>query len=393
MRAILVALCVLVCLAARGTAAEPTPFTIGYLELADDLRYAAQRSYARIQLKPVARPFAGAEIGIADAAAIGRVIGTEFSLARRAAADQAGLLAVLDALYDSHHARFFLVDLDDAAVLALADAVAGRDVLLLNLTAPDNRLRGEDCRRNVAHVTPSRDMLADALIQYLVAKRWTDFLLLVGSETEDAKSVAAIERAAKRFGARIRDIKAFLLSNDPRQRERNNIALLTAGDDYDVVVVVDHDGEFGRYVPYQINAPRPVVGTTGLVAQWWTWAWERHGAPQLNSRFEAHAARRMSGRDWSAWIGVKALVQAVMRAGTTAPGAVAEYLLGDAIRIDGALGPALNFRPWDHQLRIPILITTHNAVVARAPLSAFLHRTNTLDTLGADEPDSSCRFE
>ena len=35
----------------------------------------------------------------------------------------------------------------------------------------------------------------------------------------------------------------------------------------------------------------------------------------------------------------------------------------------------------------------HNAVIASAPLDGFLHQTNTLDTLGRDQPESACRFE
>jgi ABC transporter substrate binding protein (PQQ-dependent alcohol dehydrogenase system) len=202
-----------------------------------------------------------------------------------------------------------------------------------------------------------------------------------------------VERAAARFGAKIIDKRPFLLSNDPREREKNNVALLTGGRrDYDVVYVADSYGEFGRYVPYQINRPRPVVGTAGLVADWWSWSWERHGAPQLNSRFERHTGRRMVGQDWSAWVGVKAIVQAVTRSKSTHFQAVSDYLRGERIKIDGVKGPSLSFRQWNNQLRQPILIGTHNAIIARAPLRGFLHEINDLDTLGDDARDTTCQF-
>ena len=54
--------------------------------------------------------------------------------------------------------------------------------------------------------------------------------------------------------------RPFALTNDPRQRELSNVALLTGGADYDVVYVADADGEFARYVPYATYSPRPVVG-------------------------------------------------------------------------------------------------------------------------------------
>ena len=51
----------------------------------------------------------------------------------------------------------------------------------------------------------------------------------------------------------------------------------------------------------------------------------------------------------------------------------------------------MNFRPWDGQLRMPMMLATHNAVIAVAPLDGFLHQTNTLDTLGTDEPEHKCQ--
>ena len=126
-------------------------------------------------------------------------------------------------------------------------------------------------------------MLTDAIGQYLASKKWNEILVLQGPLPEDQALVDALQRSAKRFGADIVDVRPFLLTNDPRLRDQSNVALLTAGDDYDVVYVADTDGEFGRYVPYETNAPRPVVGTTGLVAEAWHWSWERQGAPQVNT--------------------------------------------------------------------------------------------------------------
>ena len=48
---------------------------------------------------------------------------------------------------------------------------------------------------------------------------------------------------------------------------------------------------------------------------------------------------------------------------------------------------------WNNQLRQAILLHTHNAVLARAPIEGFLHQKNNLDTLGSDESESGCRLE
>jgi ABC transporter substrate binding protein (PQQ-dependent alcohol dehydrogenase system) len=52
----------------------------------------------------------------------------------------------------------------------------------------------------------------------------------------------------------------------------------------------------------------------------------------------------------------------------------------------------MSVRPWDHQMRQPILLATANAVMQLAPMEGFLHQFNDLDTLGVDEPQSVCHF-
>ena len=108
--------------------------------------------------------------------------------------------------------------------------------------------------------------------------------MLEGEHEDDGRSSRAFAQSAGKYGLNIVDTRTFKLGNDPRHRDRINVALLTEGD-YDAVFLADSVGEFGRYVPYQTLLPRPVVGSEGLRASAWHWTWERHGAPQLNQRF------------------------------------------------------------------------------------------------------------
>ena len=68
----------------------------------------------------------------------------------------------------------------------LAAAVRGRDVLLFNATAPDDSLRRELCAREIVHTLPSLAMSMDALVQYLVSRKWRDILVLQGPLPADA---------------------------------------------------------------------------------------------------------------------------------------------------------------------------------------------------------------
>jgi ABC transporter substrate binding protein (PQQ-dependent alcohol dehydrogenase system) len=370
--------------------AAPRPFPIGYLEVADDPRYEERRMAARYQGQPWGRPFDGARVAVEESDFTSAAAGVKLELRRQAAENVDGLVAAIQRLQDGG-VHFFLLDAPGEIVATVAQRTRGKDLLLLNLTALEDSLRQERCQPHLFHVAPSHAMLMDALAQFLVAKKWRQALVLKGPRPDDAVLHASFERAAKRFGVKIVDTRAYVLGKDPRERAQNNVALLTAGGDYDVVVVADADGEFARDVPYQTQRPRPVVGASGLVPDWWHWAWERHGAPQLNNRFLKLTRRPMTGYDWSAWMAVKAIVETALRTKSTERQAVAAHLTGDQAALDGFKGARQAFRPWDRQLRQALFLTTGNWVVERAPLEGFLHAKNVLDTLGFDERDSRCR--
>ena len=111
--------------------------------------------------------------------------------------------------------------------------------------------------------------------------------------------------------------RPFQPGNDPRQRELNNPLLLTSGVDYDVIYIADSESEFARDLLYHTQLPRPLVGSEGLLAQGWHWAWERHGAPQLNKRVRKQAQRPMDDGMWAAWVAIKALTEAIVNAKVT----------------------------------------------------------------------------
>jgi len=376
---------------ATPRAAEMTTVAVGYLEITNDPRYEEKRAYARIRVKPHDRPLPGAEMAIRESRILGRALKIKFSVERgkgKTAADLVGEVKRLSAA----GVRYFLVDADAVVLDALAKATADRDLLLFNISEPSDALRAGGCRAHLMHTLPSYAMRADALAQVLIANKWREVLVLKGPLEGDAAYAAAFQASAKRFGVKVTATRDFVLGNNPRERGKNNIRLMTAKDDYDVIFLADTEGEFGRYVPFQTNRPRPVIGTEGLIAEAWHWSWERHGAPQLNQRFEKRAKRRMTGPDWAAWVAVKAVIESIVRTKSANFNTVRAYLKGDRITLDGYKGTPSSFRPWDNQLRQPVLVRTHNAVIERAPLKGFLHPTENMDTLGFDRGDKKCRL-
>jgi ABC transporter substrate binding protein (PQQ-dependent alcohol dehydrogenase system) len=99
----------------------------------------------------------------------------------------------------------------------------------------------------------------------------------------------------------------------------------------------------------------------------------------------------MTGLDWSVWMATKLVIQASVRTHNGDFTQISAQILSDA-SYDGVKGLAVSVRPWDHQLRQAILLTTHDAVVDSAPLPGFLHETNELDTLGDDQPETPCHL-
>ena len=66
-------------------------------------------------------------------------------------------------------------------------------------------------------------------ILFSAVQGWRRILVLAGEDAASVATAAAFARAARKFGLKIVDTKTFELTNDPRRRERNNVALLTGG--------------------------------------------------------------------------------------------------------------------------------------------------------------------
>jgi ABC transporter substrate binding protein (PQQ-dependent alcohol dehydrogenase system) len=283
-------------------------------------------------------------------------------------------------------ASALLVNLPADWVAAVAGAVK---LPVLNLGASDDRLRERDCAANLYHLLPSERMRADALGQALLARKWTQVLLLTGASAEDAQRTGVALASIKRYGLKLVASKPYKLSADPRERSLANLSLLTANLSYDAVWVIDSDGEFARGLPYNTAQARPVVGDAGLVALAWSAQFERFGGPQVSRRFAKAAKRPMTGHDWASWMAGKALVAVAAAQTKLDPAALGKALI--QANLDGSKGMAMQFRPWDRQLRQPILLSDGQGVLATMPLEGVLHPRNTLDTLGADEPEKLCK--
>lgn len=260
---------------------------------------------------------------------------------------------------------------------------------VINVATANDALRAQECKANLFHTIPSERMRADALAQALVARKWANVLLLVGPSEDDAERIAAVLGAVKRYGLKLVAQKSFKLSADPRERALANPLLLTAGLVYDVVWVVDSQGEFARTLPYNLSQPRPVVGDAGMVALAWNHQFERFGAPQVSRRIAKTSRRFMTSHDWASWMAGKAV--AALATSQSKPSALGALQGLSKVVLDGSKGVPMAFRNWDRQLRQPLLLSDGQGVLGMAPLDGVLHPSNNLDSLGADAPEKLCR--
>ena len=370
------------------TSAGAAPFKALLLERADDPQLERSRTERAYLGHPGGPAFDGIDVALKEAQFELDAAGASIVLERSAVADAQ---AARDAAGRAQKAGFAAIvsDLPADWLLAAADATP---LPLLNVGDAADRLRERDCRSRLLHLLPSERMRADALAQTLVARRWSQVLLLTGPSAFDAERGAVAQAAIKRYALKLVQAKSFKLSADPRERDLANPALLTSTanvGNYDVVWVVDSDGEFARSLPYRTALPRPVVGDAGLVALAWQAQFERFGAPQVSRRFAKAAGRPMTAHDWAAWMAGKAIAAAATAAPKGPAAALAKAL--PMLELDGSKGTSMSFRPWDGQLRQPLLLTDGQGVIAMAPAEGVLHPKNNLDTLGADAPEKLCK--
>ncbi|MES2941484.1 MAG: ABC transporter substrate-binding protein [Pseudomonadota bacterium] len=379
-------------LAGLGLSAPARDLTIAYVFSPDDERYEVKRLEKSYPGQPLGRPKAGAELAVLESEFQLNNAGLKIKFQDVAIDDIADARKQVQALAQKG-VKHFLLDLPGAALASLSQELKTTDLLLFNVSAPEDQLRRSGCSANLFHTLPDESMMADAMGQFLTVRKWTSVLLLTGSSPADSQRINATRQAIKRYGLKVVADKSFKLSNDPRERELGNVGLLTAGIDADVVWVVDSDGEFARDVPYRIKQPRPVVGSAGLVVEAWQTSWERHGAPQLTRRFKKNTNRAMAGSDWAAWMATKAILDVALRLPDAREHRRA--LRNPDFVLDGFKGARLSFRPWDQQLRQPVFLAhggIGGGIAGVAPFDGFLHSKNNLDTLGADEKESPCKL-
>ena len=327
----------------------------------------------------------GAALGLDDANALATLFGKRLRLETEAArADgqtgralaRAGALAVVGGVGPGG---------GEALLQAATDGTT-----VLNVGAPDDRLRNEGCERRAFHVMPSVAMYADALTQVLIEQRKLTRWSVTGhGSPRGAEIEAAARRSVARRGGTVSGDAAaadvLLLAVDDRGVDAGLARAIAEGRRPDRIVGI---GEAGIRLPAERAA--------GLWAVGWHYELERFSARELNGRFRRRWNAPMTETSWAAWAALKLVGEAVVRAGAGDGAALAAFL-ESAPPFDGHKGEALTFRRWDHQLRQPLYVAgPRKREDIGGPLGPFAVLADVggrnLDALGTAMADSRCRF-
>jgi ABC transporter substrate binding protein (PQQ-dependent alcohol dehydrogenase system) len=374
--------------------ADAATVGIGYIRWAEP-----QQTISLLDKPPRDDGLAGAKLAITDNNTTGQFIGQQFELTDSLVRAGDDPVATLTAMVE-RGITLIMTDVPADALLKLAAAGRDKGVTLFNIQAPDDALRQLDCRDNVIHVAPSRAMLADALAQYLVWKKWSRWVLVYGSHPEDVALADDYRRAARRFGARIvKDIE-YKDTGGARQTDsgvvqtQQQMPVFTQGlPDYDVLVTADENQVFADYLPFRTWDARPVVGSAGLRPVAWDPASESWGGTQLQDRFMRMAHRRMTPLDMQAWTAARMIGEAASRTGSIEPAKIMHDMKSADFGVAAYKGQKLSLRDWDWQLRQPILLADGRTIVSVSPQPGFLHQVTALDTLGFDRPETKCKLQ
>jgi len=391
---LLLGVCVLIALSGAGLSDQPLEIKIGYL------RQAPSRIKISLIDVPAANDgLAGAQLAIEDNNTTGRFLNQHYVLLDTLLGEGDDPVAAMNALADQG-ASFIVTSLDADRLLKVADAGKARGEMLINASALDERLREQDCRANVIHVAPTRSMLADALAQYLVWKKWGKWMLLTGSHEKDVLFAEALRHAATRFGAKIVEQREFKDNGGARRTDsgvteiQRQMPVVTQGaPEHDVLVAADESEVFAGYLPYRTWDARPVVGSAGLVPTTWNAAFDQWGAVQLQNRFTKAFQRSMTADDMQVWTAVRMVGEAAARTNSGDAGKMQAYIKSPEFSVAAFKGQKLTIRDWNLQLRQPILLFDGRNTVSVSPQEGFLHQSSTLDTLGLDRPETKCKLQ
>ena len=332
----------------------------------------------------------GAEIAIIDSNKSAKFLNQNFELSSKVSYDENELIAAFEEFIKNNNS-YVVLNVEDSLLEKLLKNPLSEKALLINASSQNTNLRKTICQKNLLHTSASNAMLYDGLMQFLVKRNFKDILLISGTNPKDLLIKEDIQRAAKKFGAKIVAEKTWDNNSDIRRKATDEFPVFTQAKDYDVILLADYYGDFGEFVYFNSWLPRPVAGTQGLTPVLWHKVIEQWGAAQMQSRFEKFASRWMESRDFSNWLAIRTVITSISKTNSADLKTNIDFIYSDDFDVAAYMGRKLSFRDYNGQIRIPISLVQPRALISTSPQVEFLHPITDLDTLGIAPFEMECK--
>ncbi len=387
----------------------------------------------------------GARQGAEEMAYTAQLVGAHLSLQEAAAETPDDAVRMAGRLL-GQHVGALVGGFDFATALALSRFARQHNVVFFNVGATDDRLRNEDCSRFTFHIEASDAMYLDAMADWFI--RGLAFLV-----DEDApQGVQIIRRAPARawflvttpgalWAARARRLRFALQQRHwgsrivadvpvaPQQGFDRALRMISSVHPDLVFLLLPAAGQLEFYREFEeahlsgevTGFPEPATQTRSFFAALLRAApraaqggirfssfeptFSAVGGPQLSQRFLRRRNQPMDGPAWTSWLGIKILWEAFLHLHSGDASAVARYLDSTGALFEGYQGIGLTFRPWDGQLRHPLMASRLRIysddemslaqMVGQFPnvLAPGRNPNDVLDQLGDTARSTRCRAE
>ncbi|GGD39356.1 branched-chain amino acid ABC transporter substrate-binding protein [Malaciobacter pacificus] len=332
----------------------------------------------------------GAQIAVKDSNKSARFLKQHFNLIEKISYDKAELKKNFEEFINNGNS-YIVLNVEDDLLKELLENPLSKKALMINASSPTTSLRQNYCLPNFFHTAPSNAMLYDGLVQFLVKRDFKDIFLISGENQKDKEIVKDIKRSVKKFNAKIVKEKVWDNNSDIRRKANSEFPVFTQANDYDLIVLADHYGDFGEFMYFNTWLPRPIAGTQGLTPTAWHKVIEAWGAAQMQSRFEKFSNRWMQSKDYTNWTAIRSIIGAITKTNTADLKTNLDYIHSDKFDLAAYMGRKISFRNYNGQLRMPISLVQPRALITTSPQEGFLHPTTDLDTLGIAPFEMECK--
>lgn len=277
-------------------------------------------------------------------------------------------------LVEAQGVKALIGGVGDGQAEVLAEIAARTGVIFMNIGGTADSLR-QITAPTVFHIEASDAMYLDAMAQLAVADGQMTWAVVADSSPQGKEVSARLQIAADKVGATIAGMVETYEANPYYGNEVAALREISADvvfvllDVYDQTAFLITCEEEGEARPF-LTMPHPLTQTRDYIASarrhaaqanprrrvaLWDTTISDHGARNFNTGIRARYAEPADPTAWSAYAAVKILAQAAAATGSADPAVLAAYLVDPATSFDLSKGTPLSFRPWDRQLRQPLV--------------------------------------